>query len=320
MNNSSICYIVPTLNESKHIANTINSIKKAVQYHFHYSIIVVDNGSSDNTKKIAEENGALVFEKPNCTIASNRNCGFRKTNADILVFLDADVYLESCWGKEFQTTIELLRDHPLTVTGSIVGIKNDKNLIEKCWFKPRLKEQNIKYINSGHIIVSRELFQIVGGFDGAMVTGEDYDFCMRAKKIGARIINNPKLRVVHQGYPQNIPQFFRRERWHGRGDFLSLRNIVSSKPALIVVCQLLLLISSIAVTFFTSNILFLFFFIIFFMSVCFLAAVIRCGLKKIDLFPCTLLYSVYFVARSFALIDVVLGHAYRKIEGDKKII
>lgn len=312
-----ISFIIPTLNESEHIKNTICSIKSAVLSCISHNIIVVDNGSSDRTAEIAEENGASVYQRPNYTIASNRNYGANKSSSEILVFLDADVYLEADWGEEIQIAIEQLKEHPLTVTGSVVGIKNEENLIEQCWFKPRLEERKLRYINSGHMIMTRELFQKVGGFRDALETGEDYDFCLRARKIGTRIINNPRLRVVHQGYPKNICQFFRRERWHGRGDFSSLQNIVSSKPALIVVGLLIILVGSIVMTFLTSNILFPLMYIIIFSSLCFLAAIIRCRLKRLDLGICFFLYHIYFVARTFALFDVILNHGYRKHEAEK---
>jgi len=73
-----------------------------------------------------------------------------------------------------------------------------------------------RYINSGHLIVNRKLFNELGGFNPKLVTGEDLDFSHRAVSFfGARIINNKRLSVIHLGYPNDIKTFIKREIWHG---------------------------------------------------------------------------------------------------------
>ncbi len=83
-----ISVIIPALNEEKSISYVINSIPKYVN-----QIIVVDNGSSDNTSFIAKSNGATILNE------SNKGYGYaclkaikfiKKNPCDIIVFLDGD--------------------------------------------------------------------------------------------------------------------------------------------------------------------------------------------------------------------------------------
>ncbi|MEJ2250912.1 MAG: glycosyltransferase family 2 protein [Candidatus Lokiarchaeota archaeon] len=86
---------MPAFNEERNILRVINEIKEIMKYQdYVYQIIVLDDGSIDNTRKIAECNGVLVF-------SNSKNLGLAKTfqnemkiclnlNADIIVHTDAD--------------------------------------------------------------------------------------------------------------------------------------------------------------------------------------------------------------------------------------
>ena len=60
MNKTKISIIVPALNEERSIGKVITSLPKI--YH---QLIIVDNGSTDSTQKIAKKNGAIVLSEKN---------------------------------------------------------------------------------------------------------------------------------------------------------------------------------------------------------------------------------------------------------------
>lgn len=83
--------VIPALNEEKSIAKVINDIPKSIIRH----IIVVDNGSTDFTKKKAEEAGAIVLNQDikGYGIACQTGVDYLKQltqKSDIVVFLDGD--------------------------------------------------------------------------------------------------------------------------------------------------------------------------------------------------------------------------------------
>ncbi|MDK2799897.1 MAG: hypothetical protein PWP27_1412 [Clostridiales bacterium] len=84
-----ISVIIPAFNESNRIKDTIESIKSI---HVSSEIIVIDDGSTDNTYKIAEQSGAKVLRcLKNGGKGNALKIGIEKCKGEIIVFLDADV-------------------------------------------------------------------------------------------------------------------------------------------------------------------------------------------------------------------------------------
>ena len=226
-----ISFIIPALNEENAIGRVIDHIKQHVPLKLTYEIIVVDHGSTDATTDIAGKKGANVYAQPFGSIGSLRNLGAARATGEVLIFIDADVLLTETWAKNIESIVQQLRIDPNILTGSWVGIPAHPSWIERFWFKPLLRGRST-HINSAHMILNRLLFERIGGFSEVLETGEDYDLSMRAKAADASIVDNPKLSVIHEGYPTTILAFVRREIWHGKGDYVSLLRMLQSKVAL----------------------------------------------------------------------------------------
>lgn len=306
-----LSFIIPTLNEEKHIGQSIDSIKSCVNDKYKYQIIVSDNGSIDKTRVIAEEKGAKVIHLPRVKISTLRNEGVRVSQGEILVFIDADVWLHVSWGEHIEQIIESLVRDPNMVTGSISDIPENGSWIEKYWFSPAVTKQNGNYVNGGHIIVTRKTFDEIGGFNEDLETGEDYEFCQRAKSKGITIINNPMLKVIHEGYPKDIKNFYRRERWHAKGDYVSIKALFRSKPAILSLGNIVIFCMSIISALCLKSSLILLY-VIYIIGISSLSSLRRT--KKMDgvFFLNTFLYVIYFGARSMALIDVTIASISRK--------
>lgn len=299
--------IIPALNEEEHIGGVLESIRKNLEGRFRYEVILVDNGSRDRTVEIARERGIVCLQAPGCSISTLRNRGAQQASADIFVFLDADVYLSDTWGDHIGAVIELLRGTRDIVTGSLYGISTENNWIERVWFAPRTERLDVGYMNGGHLIIHRDLFVRSQGFDPLLETGEDCEFCTRLKKMGARICNDPTLAVVHAGYPKKVGRFFARERWHGRGDYASLKTLVSSKPALGSLLNLFALAGCVAGAFVSSYspFIWLVIYAVFLGGLSLAASLHRNRGSLAGLWATVFLYMVYFSARSLSLLDVL---------------
>lgn len=231
MQQQSVSFIIPAYNEELFLPQVLESIKHYMPAGLSYEVIVADNGSNDNTVLVAKNQGADVFIEENVTVGGLRNLAVKKSRGKVLVFLDADIFLTRSWGENISDTYQLIIHNPNMITGSRCGIPVNARWIEELWFRPLITKPG-KYINSGHLITSHKLFDLIGGFDEELETGEDYAFGQSAKRVNADIINNPALAVVHKGYPKTIYQFIRREMWHGRGDCFSFQRLLASKVAL----------------------------------------------------------------------------------------
>lgn len=92
-----IVITIPAYNEAKNIGNVIDSIRSVIEltkYKNNYKILVVDDGSKDNTKDIVKKHGAIVYSHPhNYGLAEAFRTELQKCieiKADIIVHTDAD--------------------------------------------------------------------------------------------------------------------------------------------------------------------------------------------------------------------------------------
>ncbi|MGA7126075.1 MAG: glycosyltransferase family 2 protein [Chthoniobacterales bacterium] len=84
-----VCLVIPALNEAEVIGEVVRSIPRTVVDH----IIVVDNGSTDSTARMATEAGATVVAQPIRGYGRACRAGMEaaiRTGADIVVFIDGD--------------------------------------------------------------------------------------------------------------------------------------------------------------------------------------------------------------------------------------
>ena len=235
-----VAFIIPAYNEAKYISQTIRSIHTNIDSKYTYEVIVIDHGSTDETITLAKSVGATVLKKCEAvTISELRNYGVSQSEGKFLVFIDADTTLTHEWKESFPPACDELMSTKLLI-GSKLDIPEKAHWISRLWFRVPKNEYQPSHLGTGLMILTRELFNEIGGFPIEQETGEDYEFCVRAKKIGAIIIARPALRGIHHGVPAGIRQFFLREIWHGRGDWLNLQTVVRSKVALVTIIFFLL--------------------------------------------------------------------------------
>lgn len=85
-----VSVIVPAFNEEETVANVVSVIK---ELSYVSEIIVVDDGSTDNTKEVAEKAGArLISHKVNQGKGAALTTGYMNTSCDIIAFIDADIH------------------------------------------------------------------------------------------------------------------------------------------------------------------------------------------------------------------------------------
>ena len=93
MQSGLVSIITPCYNGEKYISETIESV--IAQTYPNWEMIIIDDGSKDNSLKIAMEyaqkdNRISVFQQPNGGSASARNNGIRRSNGQYIALLDAD--------------------------------------------------------------------------------------------------------------------------------------------------------------------------------------------------------------------------------------
>ena len=133
-----VSIIIPLYNEEKYIKDAINSILE--QDYSNYEIIVIDDGSTDNSynivNNIKDKRIKLFRFKKNKGVGEARNLGIKKASGDYLAFLDADDYWEKDKLKEYKVARdELMRERDLTL-----------NIAKKHTIEAALKKLKSEYI------------------------------------------------------------------------------------------------------------------------------------------------------------------------------
>lgn len=162
--------IIPACNEEKYIEATLKSIKN--QHFKKYEIIVVCNGCTDSTFKIAKKYTPKVFNLKEANVSKARNFGASKAKYNKLIFLDADI----------QITENTLSTISKMNCFGICKALPDKN---KFSYILLMKIKNI--INrtgrsTGLIFCNKNVFQKVQGFNEVSKIGEDTEFIQKCKK------------------------------------------------------------------------------------------------------------------------------------------
>ena len=292
-----LSFVVPTFNEEVFIAKNLATIKLLMK-NMEHEVIVADNGSEDETVEIVKKSGAILFVDSSKTVAGLRNLGAKHAKGDVLVFLDADVQISEQWVEKVPLAMRKMNSGTNIITGSRCGVGENPSWIERYWFLPMTKDRS-GFVNSGHLIVRKDVYDELDGFDESLETSEDYEFCMRAARKGILLENNPELHVIHEGCPKTIGAFVRREIWHGSEDFKSFQKFIGSKVAVAGFFYCFFLTLSAVLMFYSA------FYSLFFLMGNFILAMILTLIKSrkypLNVGMYFLLYNIYLFSRGLSL-------------------
>ncbi len=180
-------------------------------------ILVVDDGSTDDTARLAAEGGARVVSQPNAGPAAARNRGWREAGASRILFTDSDCVPRRDWVRRLAAAV----DESTPVAGGSYGIANPGNLLaevihaEIMWRHARLPRE-ITFAGSFNLGATRAALESVGGFDEGYrsPSGEDNDLSYRLRDAGHRIRFVPDAIVDHH-HPTSLRRYLREQARHG---------------------------------------------------------------------------------------------------------
>lgn len=208
-----VSVVIPVYNNAAHVRKAIDSVLG--QDYRPLEVIVVDDGSTDETPGILESYGGAirVLEQENAGAAAARNAGISAAQGELIAFLDADDY----WlpGK-LNIQVAYLQRNPDVglvynawkviaedeATAPDASLDQDRFAIEhdkSGWIYPMLLEECI--IHTSSAVLRRSVAEATGPFDVKLRRGQDYDYWLRV----SRITEIHKLRAVLSIYRQPEP-------------------------------------------------------------------------------------------------------------------
>jgi len=213
--------IIPAKNEQGYLPACLDSLAQLDYPRENYEVLVIDNGSTDNTVEIAGQYGAQVFIRPELTIAGLRNFGASHAQGRFLVFLDADCTVASDW---LTAASEWLDKVDVCCFGGPPEIPEQSTWVQKAWYCVRNKRhlvEEVEWLESMNMFVRKDVFAQVRGFDETLTTCEDYDLSLRLQKHG-RIVADKRIKVVHHGEAATLGHFYLKERWRAVSNIFGL--------------------------------------------------------------------------------------------------
>ena len=212
---STVSFIIPVRDDARRLRRCLESIARNLYPHDLVQVIIVDNGSQDDSPQVARRAGALLLSAAG-RVAELRNIGARAATGDLLAFVDADHEIDPGW---IRGAVHALSDRAVAAVGAPYTLPPDANWVQRRYhtFRPHLQQpRDVDWLGSGNLVVRRDAFATLGGFDASLETCEDVDFCNRLRSAGYRLVANPELRSVHFGDPSTLRALFFGELWRGR--------------------------------------------------------------------------------------------------------
>lgn len=181
LQSTGVSVVVIAFNESSLLRSTLPSvIAAAVRLSRPYEVLVVDDGSSDGTREVAESLGVRVLRRPTKRGAgAARNAGAADSTGRWLVFFDADVVVSEF---ALQAMFEAVAREQLRLAGFRAIYRPDKlNSWLLCAWWDYLRSRGGPCQGVGQM-VERALFDRVGGYREDWLMGEDTEFYVRAQQ------------------------------------------------------------------------------------------------------------------------------------------
>lgn len=183
-----VSVIITTRNSERTLNKCLKSIVN--QSYKNIELIVVDNNSTDNTKRIAQKYTKLLFNK-GPERSAQRNYGAKKAKGKYLIIHDSDIYFDK---NSIKQCVKLADK-----TGCKAIILPEKSVGKGYWAKVKAFERTL-YVGNDLIEAARffdkKTFLKLGGYDESLTGPEDWDLSIRFREANFDILRI-KTYLIH---------------------------------------------------------------------------------------------------------------------------
>lgn len=218
-----VSIIIPAKNEEQYLPLCLESIKQLEYSQDSVEVIVVDNGSTDRTREIAQSFGVKILQDNTKNVAGLRNIGAIAARGEILAFLDADCMVAPDWLLKASRYFD---DQEVVAWGGPPVPPDDASWVQKTWFIMIKNDTSVKvveWLGTADLFVRAVQFREVGGFKEDLISCEDVDLCYRLG-IKSKIVSDDSIKIIHLREANTLGEFFAKELWRGKSSFSGIRH------------------------------------------------------------------------------------------------
>jgi len=221
-----VSVLVCTYNGARTLEQTCTAIARLD--YLSMEVIVVDDGSTDDSAEIARSHGFAVISTANCGLSSARNTAIAAATGEIVAFIDDDAVPDPHWLTYLVDTFE--RTDFVAVGGPNLPVPGDGAVADAVAAAPGnpihvlLTDREAEHIPGCNAAFRTAALREVGGFDPRFRTaGDDVDVCWRLQDRGGRIGYCAAALVWHHRRRQ-VRAYLRQQRGYGRAEAMLERK------------------------------------------------------------------------------------------------
>lgn len=191
-----LSFVIPAYNEEAYLGRCLESIFKNLKGNgYDAEVIVVNNASTDGTRKVAESfKDVIIVDEPRKGLSGARQAGFMASHGELIANLDADTVLPAGWID--RVLAEFSKHKKLAALSgpfSYYDLSKSVNFWIKVFFSlgsaTNFVYQHVLHIGGvlqgGNFILRRSALEKIGGYDVELTFhGEDTDVAQRISKVG----------------------------------------------------------------------------------------------------------------------------------------
>ena len=215
--------IIITLDRAAALRRTLEGLVR--QTRKPGEVLIIDNGPREETERVVasfrESLPVRYVPEPARGYGNARNRGLVEAAGEILYFLDDDCVAEPDWAA-------VLWDELASGSADLVGgsrVSGQSGMAARLEYlstdgpglSPRLPGGPAAHLSTSNLIMRRDAAAKVGRFDCTLRMCEDRDFTTRARKLGFRLLYQPKARVTHYPAIDRLSHYLAKMRHYGFG-------------------------------------------------------------------------------------------------------
>ena len=221
----SVAVVVPAFNSELRIGRCVEAcLAQSVPPH---EVVVVDNGSGDDTAAVARSAGAKVIVEPVRGSYRARNAGWRSTDAQIIAFTDADCVPETSW---LEKLLLAFSDPTIAGAGGPIQHAHVRSITQRWCVARHLLDQErnfetafLPFVATANAAYRRVSLEQMDGFEDQLSSGGDVDLAWRIQMFGGVIAYRHDAIVNHHIEPR-LGEITSRYRRYATGHALLARR------------------------------------------------------------------------------------------------